>query len=127
MDNKLPLCDEPNCLRVAGHVGEHSNQIEYREIKHHPFLEVAENFHQQTEVGRAIGFQIWTCDACGARQQMEEANRFYETGGCENCGFTTNLVRKGCNFMLMIPTKGTPRSVLVDVIKALGFKPPRDN
>lgn len=123
----MDLCTDDECNRVAGHKGEHSPLVEYRQVKHHPFHEVAENMTEQITKKNAICFQIWTCERCGARQQMERANAMFTEGVCENCEHVTNLERTGCNFLLMMPLGTATRAGLVDLIRAAGFRPPQDN
>lgn len=125
MPAKLPLCKTSNCQRVANHTGDHSDEVEYREIKHHPFYKVQLNFEQKVSEG-ALCFQQWTCDACGAKQTMDQANGWYLEGGCENCGWATDLRLKGCNFLLLQGVNAK-REDMRAIITALGLRPPRDN
>jgi len=47
-------------------------------------------------------YQKWTCEHCGSRQSMDEANKFYTEGMCEECKKITNIQKNGCNYMLHI-------------------------
>jgi hypothetical protein len=46
-------------------------------------------------------YQKFTCVGCGARQTMDVPNTMYEMGTCEACGATTNIRKRGCNFLLI--------------------------
>jgi hypothetical protein len=66
-----------------------------------PFDEVtmlAKGFFDQ---GHTV-FQKFTCGDCGARQTMEEPNRFFAIGLCEECGAGTDLVKTGCGYVLLV-------------------------
>lgn len=47
-----------------------------------------------------FAYQKFTCDHCGSRQTMGEPNTFFTSGTCEACGKTTDLKKKGCNYLL---------------------------
>lgn len=72
--------------------------------KDYPFEEIAEAVERHANKGNQC-FQKFTCAKCGARQTMEEPNVLYTRGICEECGFTTNIAEKGCNYMLHISIK----------------------
>ena len=46
--------------------------------------------------------QQFNCAHCGTKQTMEEPNKFYMTGKCEECGQITDIVKDGCNYMAHI-------------------------
>lgn len=123
-ERKLCGAETPDgpCTRWPHTEGEHG-EVEYREIKHHPWAKVALNVERIVAEGGII-LQSWTCDKCGAVQRIGEANGFYIEGECENCGHVTNLKVKGCNFTLLL-TNARPE--LRNMLKAMGFVPPRDN
>jgi DNA-directed RNA polymerase subunit RPC12/RpoP len=50
--------------------------------------------------GGATAYQKFTCSKCGARLTMEEPNKFYETGTCDQCGHLTDIRKQGCGFLL---------------------------
>lgn len=50
----------------------------------------------------AVVHQKFTCARCGARQTMEEPNKFFTTGRCEECGHVTDIEARGCNFVLIM-------------------------
>jgi uncharacterized Zn finger protein len=45
-------------------------------------------------------FQKFTCEKCGSRQTIMTPNTFYATGQCEECGHITDIVKRGCNYMV---------------------------
>lgn len=47
-------------------------------------------------------FQKFSCEHCGSRQTMAEANKLYASGVCEECGKSTDIKARGCNYMLII-------------------------
>lgn len=67
----------------------------------HPFYEVARQAERKMQDGFTV-YQKFTCEGCGARQTIGEANRFFLTGTCEECGALTNIAARGCNFMATI-------------------------
>lgn len=71
------------------------------EYKNHPFLEVHKVAEEWMKKGARV-HQKFTCEHCGSRQTMAEANVWYTTGRCEECGKITNIVKTGCNFLLHI-------------------------
>lgn len=66
----------------------------------YPFDEVMKMADEVIKHGADI-HQKFTCAKCGARQTMEEKNKFYTSGHCEECGHITDLVKQGCNFLLV--------------------------
>ena len=50
--------------------------------------------------GNAYVQQKWTCKHCGARQTMEEKNKFFRSGKCEECRKVTVITK--CNDLLVI-------------------------
>ena len=69
-------------------------------MKNHPFYEVATSAEKKMLQGHLI-FQKFTCEHCGVRQTMDEPNKFFKTGRCEECQGTTNIEKNGCNFMVI--------------------------
>lgn len=43
-------------------------------------------------------YQKFTCSHCKARQTMEEPNKFFRSGKCEECGGVTIITR--CNYQV---------------------------
>ena len=64
-----------------------------------PFEEAAAGAHERALAGWYV-YQKWTCQHCGARQTMPDANKFYEQGVCEECKQTTDIRARGCNYLL---------------------------
>lgn len=64
-----------------------------------PFGEAALRADLAIRLG-AIIHQKFTCEACGSRQTIEEPNRFFTEGRCEECSHITNIRDRGCGFML---------------------------
>lgn len=55
---------------------------------------------RQAKTWIARGFHVhqkWTCGRCRSRQVMDNANRYFTKGTCEQCGWTTDI--KGANFL----------------------------
>ena len=65
----------------------------------YPFNEVCAQARAYAEQGFNV-YQKFTCSGCGNRLTIEEPNKFYETGSCDNCSTITNIREKGCNYML---------------------------
>ena len=74
----------------------------------HPFNEIVESASATVANGGTI-HQKFTCANCGSRQTMEEPNKLYKTGRCEECGHVTDIEAQGCNFVAMIPLTGGGR------------------
>lgn len=66
-----------------------------------PFDEVLAQVQEHIRKGHTI-FQKFTCDTCGQRLTMEMPNKLYYEGNCDNCGDTTNIKERGCNYLLMM-------------------------
>ena len=67
-----------------------------------PFYECAAAAEKLvTEGGGKVNIhQKFSCSKCGARQTMEEPNKFFKTGRCEECGHMTNIEKQGCNYLV---------------------------
>lgn len=70
--------------------------------KDFPFLEVAETADQAVRNGGTI-YQKWSCDGCGARITGSKPNLFTKSGKCDHCGTITDIVKKGCDYLLLMP------------------------
>jgi predicted RNA-binding Zn-ribbon protein involved in translation (DUF1610 family) len=68
-------------------------------MKLHPFYEVVANAENYMSHGAVI-YQQFNCAKCGTKQTMEDPNVFRKLGRCEECGFTTDIEKNGCNFMM---------------------------
>lgn len=71
---------------------------EAKVARDYPFEEAAAGAHQRVLEGWYV-YQKWTCQHCGVRQTMPDANHFYEHGRCEECKQVTNIRARGCNYM----------------------------
>jgi len=68
----------------------------------YPFEEIAEDAGKiLAQDKNASVYQKFSCENCGSRQTIDEPNRFYTLGKCEECSHVTDLRRRGCNFMVM--------------------------
>jgi len=61
-----------------------------------PIDEIAEAALAVLDQGGKV-HQKWTCQHCGARQIMEEPNKFFRSGRCEECREVTII--KSCNYL----------------------------
>lgn len=46
-------------------------------------------------------YQKFTCSGCGTRLTIDKPNVFYATGTCDNCDAITDIVKQGCNYMVL--------------------------
>ena len=69
-------------------------------MKVHPFYEVAKAAEAEVVAGNTV-HQQFNCAKCGVKQTMEDKNKFFMTGRCEECGHVSDLVADGCNFMVI--------------------------
>lgn len=72
------------------------------------FYECAKGANEQILNGNTIHQKFW-CSGCGEAQHMEKANAFYTQGKCEECGHITDIIKDGCNYLLII--KGTNSTI----------------
>jgi Fe2+ or Zn2+ uptake regulation protein len=72
----------------------------------YPFFEMAATASELIKDGWDV-FQKYTCDHCGSRQTMDDANIFHTHGKCEECGKITDIKQRGCNYMLIGRLRGT--------------------
>ena len=66
----------------------------------YPFYEVVKTAKELINEGATI-YQKFTCCKCGSRQGMDVPNTFFKKGKCEECGWETNLIIAGCNYMVV--------------------------
>jgi len=76
------------------------SKIKYND---HPFDTVCKTVEEYAKQGVKC-YQKFTCENCGSRQTMEDANVFYTEGSCEECKHVTDIKRRGCNYMAIFPT-----------------------
>jgi hypothetical protein len=77
----------------------------------YPFAQVAKDADYQIKMGWDV-YQKFTCDKCGSRQTMPTPNAFFTLGNCEECGYQTNIEKKGCNFMKIWSSHGLPKNII---------------
>lgn len=77
-------------------------------MKSHPLSKCLLTANEQVHLGNEV-YQKFECDNCKAEQYIERPNTFYKYGKCEECNHITNLIKKGCNYLLII--KGAPRVI----------------
>ena len=66
----------------------------------HPFDEVVANAQRLILLG-AQTFQQFNCQVCGTKQTMDEPDKFFTQGLCEECGGLTDIRKNGCNLLVM--------------------------
>jgi transcription elongation factor Elf1 len=75
----------------------------------HPIMDCIKTAAPLIESGATI-HQKFTCAKCKSRQTVAEANLFFTTGKCEECGHITNIEAQGCNYLVIfgdsIPIRG---------------------
>jgi len=64
-----------------------------------PLIEMVKEAEAHVVSGSTV-WQKWTCGHCGSRQTMEEPNKFYVSGKCEECGQIT-IIEK-CGYTLLM-------------------------
>jgi hypothetical protein len=69
-------------------------------FKDYPLKECVEACEKIVAEGGTV-YQKWTCDGCGGRITGNNPNTFTLKGHCEDCDFTTDLLVKGCNYLVM--------------------------
>lgn len=69
-------------------------------MKLYPFDEVAREASKHVQAGHSV-FQQFNCAHCGAKQTIDDANKFYTIGECEECGGETDIKKDGCNYMMI--------------------------
>lgn len=87
--------------------------------KSYPFYEVARAVQGEIARGRWV-LQKFSCQHCGNRLTMSDANVFYTYGTCDKCQGYTNIEQAGCNFSLLIPG----RRSLTELAAVSEIKPP---
>jgi ribosomal protein L40E len=63
-----------------------------------PWDQLTKKADQAIAAGATL-YQKFTCDKCGARQTMTEANTFYTEGQCEECQHITDIRKKGGGYL----------------------------
>lgn len=65
----------------------------------YPILDCAAQAFEIVERGGDV-YQKWTCSHCNSRQTMEEKNKFFTSGKCEECNKITEI--KECNYLAVM-------------------------
>lgn len=70
----------------------------------HPFDEIVESCTRLLAAGNATFFQKYTCGNpdCRNRLTIERPNTLFTQGKCDECGYVTDIVKAGCNYMLLM-------------------------
>ena len=66
--------------------------------------EIADIAEEQIKQGNII-FQKFTCSNCNSRQTMEEPNKIYVEGVCEECNHVTKINECGLAVIICIKVK----------------------
>jgi hypothetical protein len=69
-------------------------------LSDHPLSEIIKSVNEVIAKG-GVTFQKFTCQGCGNRLTIEEPNKFYTSGTCDNCGTLTDIEKHGCNFVVI--------------------------
>jgi len=85
--------------------------------KDYPFDTIVESCCQHLVKGRTF-HQKFTCAKCGSRQTMEEANKLFTSGKCEECGYVTNIRERGCSYLLT----GSDQDMLAELLNQTKWK-----
>lgn len=83
-----------------------------------PFAEVEASCRTAIARGCFI-IQKWTCAGCAQRITGGTVNFFCREGHCQHCNTVTDLVARGCNFVLVKPS--VPGMTVAEVEQALGL------
>ena len=65
-----------------------------------PFVEVTKEARAHVEAGHTV-HQKFTCGGCGQRLTIEEPNKFHVEGTCDQCDHVTDILARGCNYLLI--------------------------
>ena len=88
-------------------------------MKLHPWNECVAAGAELIDKGINI-HQQFNCHYCGAKQTMDQPNKFFTTGICEECGKETDIVKDGMNYMVHA---SNPEAVK-ELMKKLGGEKP---
>ncbi len=67
----------------------------------HPLEECAKTAMLLIAEGATI-YQKYTCANCGRRLVMDEPDRFFTKGKCDECGHVTDIQAQGCNYLVQM-------------------------
>ena len=71
----------------------------------YPLDDIAASMQKQIARG-AVCYQKWTCANCGERVTGNTPDKVFTQGYHEDCGYTTDLTTRGCNFMFILSAGG---------------------
>jgi hypothetical protein len=92
---------------TAGKDRHSNNEEENMKYNDYPFDECAKAAKELAEQGYTV-HQKFTCNKCNARQTIGTPNVFFTTGHCEECGHITDIVKRGCNYLLIASMRKVP-------------------
>lgn len=96
---QAPL-DYANCLCYALCTEAMQRQQKMETPKRCEFHSCAAAANRQVQKGNKIHQKFW-CANCGVAQYIEKENVFYAAGKCEECGHVSDLIKDGCNYLLI--------------------------
>jgi hypothetical protein len=85
----------------------------------YPLAEVAEAAEAVAERGGQV-FQKFTCAQCGNRLTINEPNKFYTRGECDQCHFITDITETGCNFLAVFPFTEKGKAAIDSISQKIG-------
>ena len=70
--------------------------------KNFPFAEVTAKAEEiiNARPGTKV-YQKFSCDMCGQRLTIDEPNVFHKRGTCDQCGWMTDIEKRGCNYAVV--------------------------
>lgn len=74
----------------------------------YPMMDCVKTADDLIKKGHQV-FQKFTCEMCGSRQTIDEPNVFYTSGTCEECKHTTDIEKKGCNYLAIMRVSHTAK------------------
>jgi hypothetical protein len=72
------------------------SEIKYND---YPWDEIVKAVNQHIANGATI-YQKFSCEKCGQRLTMDVPNILFYEGTCDRCGHTTDIRKRGCNYLL---------------------------
>jgi hypothetical protein len=77
-------------------------------MKLYPLHECFKTANEKLAAGATAVHQQFLCGKCGVKQTIDTPNAFFTYGSCEECKFVTDLMRTGCNYMIMYSNVDLP-------------------
>jgi len=69
-------------------------------MKVYPLNECRKKAQEFMDAGARV-YQQFNCGTCGAKQTIDEENKFFTHGRCDVCGMETDLRIAGCNYAVI--------------------------